>query len=131
MKNADFSEFLYQVFKIGITWRTIQHTNEQTGDVFQGAEAHNCGFMAALAAIADHEDGYLVRLLLQHSIEHDELKPGRTKGYERNKSKSFPTDLQHRATTLLLSLPRTIIHLVIFVPFPERILVSRDMHANP
>eukprot|EP00438_Fugacium_kawagutii_P025088 Skav212960 [mRNA] locus=scaffold3901:64632:66506:- [translate_table: standard] len=33
-------------------------------DVFQGAEAHNCGFMAALAAIADHEDGYLVRNLL-------------------------------------------------------------------
>jgi len=44
----------------------------RAGDVFQGSEAHNCGFMAALAAIADHEDGYLVRLLLQHS-EHDEL----------------------------------------------------------
>lgn len=42
------------------------------GDVFQGAEAHNCGFMAALAAIADHEDGYLVRLLLQQNEhEHD------------------------------------------------------------
>ena len=42
------------------------------GDVFQGAEAHNCGFMAALAAIADNEDGYLVRLLLQQNEhEHD------------------------------------------------------------
>eukprot|EP00435_Cladocopium_sp_Y103_P072755 s102_g41.t1 len=43
-------------------------------DVFQGAEAHNCGFMAALAAIADHEDGYLVRLLLQqhNEQEHDD-----------------------------------------------------------
>ena len=41
-----------------------------SGDVFQGAEAHNCGFMAALAAIADHEDGYLVRLLLQQN-EHE------------------------------------------------------------
>ncbi|CAK9023188.1 Calpain-13 [Durusdinium trenchii] len=34
-------------------------------------EAHNCGFMAALAAIADHQDGYLVRLLLE---EEDDLK---------------------------------------------------------
>ena len=41
------------------------------GDVAQGGEAHNCGFMAALAAIADHQDGYLVRLLLE---EEDDLK---------------------------------------------------------
>ena len=132
IKPADCFGFLYQSFKIELTWRTIQHA-KQTGDVFQGSEAHNCGFMAALAAIADHEDGYLVRLLLQHS-EHDELKPGRLKRSERNKktirafqqmcNKSF-------STTLLLFLPRIIIHFVIFVPCPERILVSRDMHANP
>ncbi|CAK9049959.1 unnamed protein product [Durusdinium trenchii] len=43
----------------------------QASDVAQGGEAHNCGFMAALAAIADHQDGYLVRLLLE---EEDDLK---------------------------------------------------------
>ncbi|CAK9023230.1 Calpain-13 [Durusdinium trenchii] len=42
----------------------------QASDVAQGGEAHNCGFMAALAAIADHQDGYLVRLLLE---EEDDL----------------------------------------------------------
>ena len=51
--------------------------------------------MAALAAIADHEDGYLVRLLLQHS-EHDELKPGRLKRSERNKKRS---ELSNRCAT--------------------------------
>lgn len=94
IKPADCFGFLYQSFKIELTWRTIQHA-KQTGDVFQGSEAHNCGFMAALAAIADHEDGYLVRLLLQHS-EHDELKPGRLKRSERNKKRS---ELSNRCAT--------------------------------
>jgi len=71
-ENPEFNEKLQRrgIVRLASLPAKLIDGRPRARDVFQGAEAHNCGFMAALAAIADHEDGYLVRLLLQQN-EHE------------------------------------------------------------
>ena len=44
-------------------------------DVVQGRESPNCGLLVAMAAIADHHDGYLVRQLFPQYQQEDQEDP--------------------------------------------------------
>ena len=67
MQDADFQQsigsFIRLVLHMEAPSLRLWCDRPMALDVVQGRESPNCGLLVAMAAIADHHDGYLVRQL--------------------------------------------------------------------